>query len=135
MSVEAASGEAAVERELGGKRAGAFFQRKLKLSSLISALRTWAWASRYIKPAINSEVQRRRSAISVVRPVRLAGESRRRGGGGVRRKEGVARANAPAAAKNLPQADARRGGTAQLSGSLRLCARTPTAPAGRPGYA
>ena len=46
MSVEAASGEAAVERELGGKRAGAFFQRKLKLSSLRSALRTWAWGPR-----------------------------------------------------------------------------------------
>ena len=37
------------------------------------------------------EAQHRRSAISVVRPVRLAGESRRRGGGGVRRREGVAR--------------------------------------------
>ena len=87
------------------------------------------------RPAINSEAQRRRSAISVVRPVCLAGESRRRGGGGVRRREDVVRANALAAAKNLPQADARRGGAAQLSGSLRLCARTPTAPAGRPGYA
>ena len=32
------------------------------------------------QPAINSEVQHRRSAISVVRAVRLAGESRRRGG-------------------------------------------------------
>ena len=53
-------------------------------------------------PAINSEVQHRRSAISVVRPVHPAGESRRRGGRGVRRREGVARANAPAAAKISP---------------------------------
>ena len=41
------------------------------------------------KLPINFEVQHRRSAISVVRAVCLAGESRCRGGGDVRRREGV----------------------------------------------
>ena len=74
-------------------------------------------AVKKLEPSINPEVQHRRSTISVVRAVSvcLAGGSRRRGGRGVRRREGVARprANAPAAAKNLPRSDAwsRRSGT------------------------
>ena len=78
------------------------------------------------KPAINSEVQHRRSAISVVWPVRLAGESRHRGGRGVRLRSGYAlpAANAPAApAKNVP-----------LPGAASGCASGRRLPRGLAGY-
>ena len=106
-------------------------------------------------PPINPEVQHRRSAISVVRPVRLAGEvkaSGRRGrspqggrspteGERPRRGEKSSPGRRPPGRRVVcpcpatPEHEPARlaAAQAQLSGTLRPCARTPTAPAGRPG--